>query len=74
MNCRCAEINELDGAEAEIYAQNHLKKIRVDGELWQIEYECPDTDARWLMDFPQSEYHGGGPPRLCKLTNSSENQ
>ena len=72
MNCRCDKIKELDGVEAEIYAQNHLRKIRVDGELWQIEYECPDTGARWLMDFPHSEYHGGGPPRLRKLTSSSE--
>jgi RHS repeat-associated protein len=33
MNCKCSEITELYGADAEIYAQSHLKKIRVDGEL-----------------------------------------
>lgn len=66
MNCKCTETNELYGAEAKVYAQNHLEKFRVNGDLWQIEYECPDTGVRWIMDFPYGEYHGGGPPRLRK--------
>lgn len=74
MNCRCNKITELEGADAKLYARRHLKKIRVDSELWTIEYECPDTGTRWVMDFPHSEYHGGGPPRLRKLLNGLAQQ
>ena len=69
MKCKCTEFSELNGAEAKKYAQNHLIKIRVDGETWQIEYKCPDTSLLWIMDFPFSESHGGGPPRLKKISS-----
>ena len=68
MICICKKTTELNGAEAIEYAQEHLNKIRVDGDSWQIEYECPDTHIRWLMDYPHGELHGGGPPRLRKIS------
>jgi hypothetical protein len=71
MICKCPELTELEGNEAKNYAGQHLTEVFVNGKTWEIEYKCPDTGARWLMDFPQSEYHGGGPPRLRKLTGSS---
>jgi hypothetical protein len=74
MKCKCNEITELDGAEAKLYAQHHLKKVRVDGNLWQIEYECLDTGVRWILDYPHSEYHGGGSPRLRKVDITSESK
>ena len=33
---------------------------------WETEYEDPKTGAIWVMDYPHSEYHGGGSPRLRK--------
>ena len=30
----------------------------------KVEYIDDATGERWVMDYPQSELHGGGPPRL----------
>jgi len=74
MICKCKEIFELNGREAEEYAHMHLKKLRVDGQTWQIEYICPETTLKFIMDFPQSEAQGGGPPRLIRRADSISNQ
>ena len=60
-------MEELNGRPAGVYAQNHLKKFSVNGELWEILFECPITGIQWIEDFPQGEAQGGGPPRLRKL-------
>lgn len=65
--CVCTTTDELNGRTAEEYAQSHLKKLSVNGELWEILFECPITGIQWIEDFPQSEAHGGGPPRMRKL-------
>jgi hypothetical protein len=65
MNCQCNDRYEFNGRAAQEYAREHLRKVRV-GD-WEIEYECPDTEIHWLMDFPQSKLQGGGPPRLRKM-------
>ena len=67
MNCNCQNTSELNGNDAIEYAENHLIKIQVDGENWQILYKCPLTGIQWLKDYPHSEYHGGGSPRLRKM-------
>lgn len=72
MKCRCTELIELEGNEALDYAEQHLVEIFVNGKTWEVEYECLDTGTRWLMDYPQGEYHGGGPPRLRKVNIPSE--
>lgn len=66
MKCRCEELSEIVGVEAEEYAHKHLIKLRTDGVLWTIEYQCPETGVHWVMDFPYGEAQGGGPPRLRK--------
>jgi len=67
MKCICQEITEIEGNDADEYAKNHLKQISVDAENWQITYKCPITGFRWLKDYPHSEYHAGGSPRLRKM-------
>jgi len=67
MNCKCHYVSEFYGNDAIEYAENHLKKIRVDGENWQVLFECPLTGIQWLKDFPDSGFHGGGSPRLRKI-------
>ena len=52
---------EYHGVEAVEFAKT-LDKVRVGN--WEIEYLDPTTGEKWLMDYPQSEMHGGGPPRL----------
>lgn len=64
--------NELVGAQARTFADTHLQKVKVDPVTWEIEYVDPDTGERWLMDYPQSESHGGGPPRLRRIKGDKE--
>ncbi|GLI28281.1 hypothetical protein ARHIZOSPH14_25230 [Agromyces rhizosphaerae] len=67
MKCACATLYRLDDAEARHYATEHLQRLAVDNETWSVTYECPGTGRKWLLDYPHSEYHGGGPPRLRQL-------
>lgn len=57
------ELNELNGEEARAFAEEHLQKVRVNSESWTVEYINPETNEKWLMDYPESEQHGGGSPR-----------
>jgi hypothetical protein len=59
-----ARPEELHGAEAVNYADAHLTKVRVDPDSWEIEYVDDSTGETWIMDYPNSEVHGGGSPRL----------
>lgn len=68
--CLCDEINELNGIEAQKYARDHLIKLSVNPQTWEISYKCPEKDILWILDFPFSEMHGGGPHRLRKIHNN----
>lgn len=72
MKCRCNEIDCLKGVEAQHYAKKHLQQVRIDSINWETEYVCLDTGKHWLEDYPHSEYHGGGPPRLRSLPLKEE--
>ncbi len=48
--CRCAQIEHLDGKQAQRYAKEHLKAVETDGG-WRTTYICPYTDKRWLLDY-----------------------
>jgi hypothetical protein len=65
MKCRCNELIEIEGWEANEFAEVHLKIVQI--KNWEIDYECPETGIHWLMDFPNGDWQGGGPPRLRKL-------
>ena len=67
MKCTCKEVNEINGADAKLYAQEHLTQVEVNGETWEVKYKCSETGIIWVMDFPFSELQGGGPPRLRKM-------
>ena len=67
MRCECEQRLEFDSAEAREYADGHLAKTDVDVVNWLVRYACPVTKRTWIMDYPQAEYHGGGPPRLRQL-------
>ena len=66
-NCRCNELTSIEGAEVEPYTE-HLRKIRVDAETWEVFYDCPITGAMWVKSYPESSLHGGGPPRLTRTS------
>ena len=60
----------LRGAEAVEFASRKLRKLRTNAETWEVEYEDPETLERWIMDYPHSESHGGGSPRLRKVARA----
>lgn len=44
-----------------------LKKITNDKSGWDTLYSDPQDGRFWELWYPQSEMHGGGPPRLTML-------
>ena len=43
---------------------NHLVQLGADSSGWSELYRDPDDGRLWELTWPQSEMHGGGPPRL----------
>ena len=56
----CERINEL--------VRSHLKKLGHDASGWEVLYRDADDGRLWELTYPQSEFHGGGPPQLRYLT------
>jgi len=46
----------------------HLVQLGADSSGWDELYRDPDDGRLWELTWPQSEMHGGGPPRLTCLT------
>lgn len=49
---------------------NYLKYLTVDKSGWETLYQDPKDERYWLLTYPNSEYHGGGPPALKMLTQT----
>jgi len=47
---------------------DYLKKISVDKSGWETLYQDPNDNRYWLLTYPDSECHGGGPPTLKMIT------
>lgn len=43
---------------------NHLVQLGADSSGWGELYRDPGDNRLWELTWPQSEMHGGGPPRL----------
>lgn len=41
-----------------------FKEIKVDPINWVAYYIDESTAEKWIKEYPHSEYHGGGAPRL----------
>lgn len=39
----------------------------VSGEDWDTYYLDESTNEKWIKEYPNSEYHGGGAPQLKKI-------
>jgi len=66
MECRCEEIERLDGSDAEGYARDHLVLIERDRSGTFEMYLCRSTARSWIMDFPLRHWAADrrGTPRL----------
>lgn len=47
---------------------NHLVQLGTDSSGWDDLYRDPDDGRLWELTLPQSEMHGGGPPRLTCIS------
>ncbi|WP_209854717.1 Imm27 family immunity protein [Rhizobium herbae] len=56
---------EYSGAEA-LSKARHFINISSDPNKWETEYRDEKTGETWILDYPQSERHSGGSPRLRK--------
>jgi len=45
-----------------------LRLIRVDRSGWEKLYQDPKDKRYWLLYYPHSEMHGGGPPSLMEMS------
>jgi hypothetical protein len=64
MACRCTEVTELYGAEAETYAREHLRMDEVNSDAFEERLTCPDTGSRWVLDYPERTEREPGQARL----------
>ena len=48
--------------------QTYLMRISVSENGWEKLYRDPVDLRLWELTYPQSEMHGGGPPRLRLLS------
>lgn len=67
MECPCNELAEAYGSEAERYAQHHLHSVEVRGDAFEQDLSCPDTGARFRLDYPERTEREPGPARLRRL-------
>ena len=72
MECRCGKsaFDVLRGNEADYYARQHLTKAWVNSAAWLKGYQCPLTQTLWVMSYPQSHLHGGGPPEMRRASTA----
>lgn len=52
MACRCTEVTELYGDEADV-RRDHLRTDEVRSDAFEERLSCPDTGAAWILDYPE---------------------
>jgi len=67
MPCPCNELREAYGTEAENYARDHLRTDEVRTEAFEEDLSCPDTGARFTLDFPERTQREPGQARLRRI-------
>ena len=62
--CRCPELTELYGNDAESYARDHLRTDEVRSDAFEELLSCADTGTLWLLDYPEHTDREPGQARL----------
>ena len=47
--------------------ENYLVRLGTDPTGWDVLYRDPSDTRFWELTYPESDTHGGGPPRLACL-------
>ena len=55
------------GEEEMFEKMQTLKQIEVDAENWLTFYIDEINGDKWVKEYPESEYYGGGAPQLKLL-------
>ena len=71
MECPCNELTEAYGTEAENYARDHLHTVEVRSDAFEEDLSCPDTGARFTLDFPSRTEREPGQARLRRVKAST---
>jgi hypothetical protein len=56
----------LEGKELEV-KEAQLKFVQSDETRWLRYYIDEETLEKWVKDYPDSSYHGGGAPILKRI-------
>jgi hypothetical protein len=52
--------------------KNQLRQLAQDSSGWDVLYQDPNDGRFWELTYPNSDWHGGGPPRLtCMPFNAA---
>ncbi len=50
--------------------ESFFSLIKVNGDSWSALYKNPENDDYWMLTYPKSHMHGGGPPELVKISET----
>jgi hypothetical protein len=54
--------------------KSYLTEMARDASGWNTLFRDPTDGRYWELSYPQSEFHGGGPPELRCLTTEAARQ
>ncbi len=56
------------GNRIEALISKELKEVGTSGDGWDVLYIDPSDGRYWELTYPDSDFHGGGAPRLSFMT------
>ena len=67
-----AVIQDADCKRIEWLTNSFLQLVGVSGENWAALYLNPEDGSYWLLTYPNSDWHGGGPPQLKRVPKKDD--
>jgi Immunity protein 27 len=58
---------DQDAQRIEVLVREHLKPIAVSSSGWEKLFQDPADGRFWELTYPDSNLHGGGPPKLAAV-------
>ncbi len=59
-----AVASDVTARRIDLLVREHLRRLGTDSSGWDTLFEDPADGRLWELTYPQSDSHGGGPPRL----------
>lgn len=61
-------IADVNSERINALVEQYLEKVTADASGWDTLYRDPVDGRYWELTYPESSWHGGGPPRLTYLS------